>query len=382
MKALKMLMWGVVFSALMLGIGFAATASKINQVIREHRTDRNSVMQYTQVHAEDWAKRGLQFNYIYSPEMVYSDNILAKIGAAIPAIASLFPAVSGEIKAALFNYYYDGGRVAGQGIGNLNVNSAADWANVYQTVTNTAIVPGRNAAIYGVDQSGGKHKVRSEAELENYQTSQLYSVLTSSSASGKYVYIDGVLTYLVDKYYTYDNVDLKSVSVFKYVSPLVLDLLGNGQLEASNGEYKPHGTFDEKSSVVADFYGDGFEIAMEWVGPNDGLLVAPKADGTVDMSCLFGTAGGYDSGYEKLSLYADKNGIVKGSALNALAVWQDANRNAIADKGEVRSCSELGITSINTNDVQFVSSFEMNGKKHKMWDWWPNAVELRTIATK
>lgn len=33
------------------------------------------------------------------------------------------------------------------------------------------------------------------------------------------------------------------------------------------------------NSVLAGFYGDGFEIAMEGGGPRDGLLVFHKADG-------------------------------------------------------------------------------------------------------
>ena len=141
----------------------------------------------------------------------------------------------------------------------------------------------------------------------------------------------------------------------------------------------------KEGNIIGDFFGDGFEIAMEWVGPQDGLLVAPKADGSVDMSCLFGTAGGYENGYEKLSLY-DKNGDMKvnGEELNDLAIWQDANGNGIADAGEVKSVKSLGITSINVefNKENFVSSFERNGQTYKMWDWWPNAVELVKLAAK
>ncbi|MHB2019220.1 MAG: hypothetical protein ACYCW6_19905, partial [Candidatus Xenobia bacterium] len=45
----------------------------------------------------------------------------------------------------------------------------------------------------------------------------------------------------------------------KYVSPIVLDLPGTGRLEASNGQWLPHGNRFDRSHVVAfDFYDNGF----------------------------------------------------------------------------------------------------------------------------
>lgn len=200
----------------------------------------------------------------------------------------------------------------------------------------------------------------------------------------EYAMIDGVLTKVI-------NVDTETfkTSVYiqegtKTVSPLVLDMTGNGVLQASNGQHMPGHDYVATNNIIGDFFGDGFEIAMEWVGPQDGLLVAPKADGSVDLSCLFGTAGGYDTGYEKLSLY-DKNndGKVSGSELDGLSVWQDANTNGIAEAGEVKTVQALGITSIALSDSSdFISSFERNGRTYKMWDWWPNAVELIKVAAK
>ena len=197
--------------------------------------------------------------------------------------------------------------------------------------------------------------------------------------------IDGVLTETSTV-----NSDLYNTTVYiksarKTISPLVLDIAGNGQLQASNGQNMPGHDVVETGNVIGDFFGDGFEIAMEWVGPQDGLLVAPKADGSVDMSCLFGTAGGYETGYEKLSLY-DKNNDMKvtGEELNGLSIWQDANGNGIAEANEVKTVNSLGITSINLafDRENYISSFERNGQTYKMWDWWPNAVELIKVAAK
>jgi hypothetical protein len=220
---------------------------------------------------------------------------------------------------------------------------------------------------------------------ENKATNSFDSVVAVHYSGEQYAMVDGTLTKV-----TTVSSDLYRTTIYaqngsKYISPLVLDMTGNGQLQASNGQHMPGHSTVLTNNIVADFFGDGFEIAMEWVGPEDGLLVAPKADGSVDMSCLFGTAGGYETGYEKLSLY-DKNGDMKitGDELNALSIWQDANRNGIAEAGEVKTVNSLGITSINVefNKDNFISSFERNGQTYKMWDWWPNAVELITVAAK
>lgn len=205
-----------------------------------------------------------------------------------------------------------------------------------------------------------------------------------SSTGFKYAMVDGKLTKINTVEVTRQNVTLYTQSASKFVSPLVLDITGNGVLQASNGQNMPGHPSVTTNVILADFYGDGFEIGMEWVGPQDGLLVAPKADGSVDMSSLFGTAGGYESGYEKLSLY-DKNNDnkVNGEELVGLSVWQDANGNGVADAGEVKTVQELGITEISLNaDAKFVSSFTMNGQTNKMWDWWPNAIELIKVANK
>ena len=205
-----------------------------------------------------------------------------------------------------------------------------------------------------------------------------------NSTGFKYVMVDGKLTQVNTVNVTRQNITVYTQAAKKFVSPLVLDITGNGVLQASNGQNMPGHPTVMTNVILADFYGDGFEIGMEWVGPQDGLLVAPKADGSVDMSSLFGTAGGYENGYEKLSLY-DKNNDnkVNGEELAGLSVWQDANGNGVADAGEVKTVQELGITEISLNaDTNFVSSFTMNGQTNKMWDWWPNAIELIKVANK
>ncbi len=348
------------------------------------------------------------FNYIYSPNIVFSQELLNYLSSNNANLNNLLPSVANEIAVAYFKAMSSGDRIqlfngSGQyeytgwaygGVDGLNIDTIDYWDDIVNVANNTSIVPGRSLSIktpqgiqlatYG-SQFDLDHNiiVRNESAISKfYNDNKTTFSSETSEVEVSYGYVDGVLTKITNEVINRESVDIYNLSIVKSISPIVLDITGKGVLEASNGQYMPHKSVDLKNTIVTDFYGDGFEIAMEWVGANDGLLVAPKADGTVDMSCLFGTAGGYETGYEKLSLYADKDGVVRGDNLNKLAVWQDANRNGKADAGEVKSCNSLGITSINTNHKAFVSSFEMNGKTQKMWDWWPSAAELHKVASK
>ncbi|MBI3925385.1 MAG: hypothetical protein HY319_07600 [Armatimonadetes bacterium] len=180
---------------------------------------------------------------------------------------------------------------------------------------------------------------------------------------------------------TYNHNNFYQVTGYKYVSPLVLNLDGSGALQASDGHYLPHtGSFYGQHRVLFDFFGNGFPVAMEWVGPSDGLLVAPKENGEIDGSCLFGTATGYENGYEHLATRdSDRNLKISGSELDGLAVWQDRNTNGRADAGEVTSVQQLGITEIGVAHQAMKGSFVRNGQTHSMFDWWPNVMNVKRI---
>ncbi len=162
-------------------------------------------------------------------------------------------------------------------------------------------------------------------------------------------------------------------------SPIILDLDGDGKIEASNGQYLAHDSFSDKV-VTFDFFGNGFPMLMEWVGPNDGLLCHPNADGSVKGNNLFGSANGFKNGYEEMaSLDVDNSGSLEGAELKDLRVWTDVNANGIAEANELKSLDELGITSIKVSHNNYASTFVRNGQTFKSFDWWPNCREMRKV---
>jgi hypothetical protein len=162
-------------------------------------------------------------------------------------------------------------------------------------------------------------------------------------------------------------------------TPIVLDLDGDGRLEASNGKWLPHDLQVKVQELVSfDINGDGFAEKTEWIGSNDALLVE-YTGGEMTAKNLFGNEGGrYKNGFEKLSLF-DKNGDSKltGDELSGLSVWQDKNGNAKVDQGEVSSLGSLGITEIKISHIHCVSSFIQNGERKNIWDWHPRFFEVK-----
>jgi hypothetical protein len=168
--------------------------------------------------------------------------------------------------------------------------------------------------------------------------------------------------------------------------PIVLNMDGSGKLEASGGQWLPHPNHLYSGNLMLfDMKGDGFPMVMEWVGPQDGLLVhlnpnqiRPNGTAHVTGTDLFGTIGGWSNGYEKLAaLDKDHDGKLMGAELKNLYVWQDLNDNGKVDPGELKSVQSLGITEIDTvPNARLVSHFVMNGKRYVMWDWYPNAISV------
>jgi len=162
-----------------------------------------------------------------------------------------------------------------------------------------------------------------------------------------------------------------------FTSPIVLDMNGDGELEASNGQWKPH-DYSNSPIVEFDINGDGFDELIEWVGKNDGLLIIYREGEEVNGKNLFGEASGFVDGYENLSAYDQNNdSVLNGEEIKNFSVWQDKNSNAKVDKGEVKSVTELGITEFGVTHKGLVSSFKQNNQTKTMWDWYPCVFRVK-----
>ncbi|MGB9638933.1 MAG: hypothetical protein ACPL1F_06555, partial [bacterium] len=157
------------------------------------------------------------------------------------------------------------------------------------------------------------------------------------------------------------------------------------KIDVAYNYWLPHAPkFFTQNIVKFDITGDMVPDLVEWViGPNDGLLVEPGVNKVQSALDLFGTAGGYSNGYEKLATYdKDKNGFIEGKELEGFKIWIDKNQNGICEENELHNISEFNIKRLSVNhNGKFVSYYETkDGQKKLMWDWWPAAIEVKKIA--
>ncbi len=167
------------------------------------------------------------------------------------------------------------------------------------------------------------------------------------------------------------------VSFFCYQSPIVMDMDGDGVLQASLGQWLPHPDSWSTNIRAFDLNGDGLRELMDWVGPNDGLLVGMSSGEASSITGvnLFGDADGWSNGFAKLSLLdVNHDGVLQGSELDGLYVWQDTSQDAVAQSDEVRSLSDAGVTVVSLNQHNSISSFVINGTQRTLWDWYPNTL--------
>ncbi|MDN6870642.1 calcium-binding protein [Aeromonas caviae] len=151
--------------------------------------------------------------------------------------------------------------------------------------------------------------------------------------------------------------------------PLVLDLNGNGQIDA---------IASSASTIYFDFNGDGISEKAGWVGAQDGFLIFDdNGNGVVDgLDELLGS--NQIDGFEELAQH-DSNGDNKFDNLDSdftgIRVWQDTNQDGISQPSELKTLNELKITSIdlvstpaNTivgdNLITAIGSFTRNGEVH------------------
>ncbi|TXJ01988.1 MAG: hypothetical protein E6Q32_03400 [Neisseriales bacterium] len=131
--------------------------------------------------------------------------------------------------------------------------------------------------------------------------------------------------------------------------PLSLDLDGSGKIE----------TVGLNAGVLFDYDGDGVKTGTGWVAAGDGLVVRDiNNDGKITSGLeIFGDNTVLSNGrkaknaFEAIAdLDVNKDGKVdaKDAAFNELKIWNDKNQNGISEASELKTLTELGITSIST----------------------------------
>ncbi len=157
------------------------------------------------------------------------------------------------------------------------------------------------------------------------------------------------LTPLLDK--TKDADEIKDIatktakieSLPRPVTPIAIPL--SDGLIASDLE-------DRTARVQFDADGSGLNQNWTWIKPNAGWLVYDKqGTGEIDSALqLFGNVTFWmfwQHGYEPLAALDDnRDGQLRGSELQGLAIWRDANQNGRSEPGEVKPLSAYDIVAL------------------------------------
>jgi hypothetical protein len=176
------------------------------------------------------------------------------------------------------------------------------------------------------------------------------------------------------------NTDQLVAQYVEVRDPIVVDLDGNGKPDVSQGINTPHNFFDKSRAVLFDINADGVKDLMEWIGPNDGLLIFFKNDkfiSDVDGFNLMSNAYGFVNGYEKMFEMFDfnKDRILDKSEISQMYIWQDKNQDTKVQKDELITLEQLGIEKIvlsyGENKMESVM-YKKDGSIVKTWQWWPS----------
>lgn len=107
-----------------------------------------------------------------------------------------------------------------------------------------------------------------------------------------------------------------------------------------------------EDGVYFDIKGDGSPMNVSWIkGNNAFLYLDQNGNGLADDGNeLFGDAGGYKNGWEKLAQYDDNgDGVIDANdkIYNELRLWRDLNGDGVNQAEESLTLADAGITSIN-----------------------------------
>jgi hypothetical protein len=163
----------------------------------------------------------------------------------------------------------------------------------------------------------------------------------------------------------HDRLDKGLKDIERTISPLVLDLDGNGIQTLSL----------RRTAIHFDHDSNGFAEQTGWVAPNDGLLVLDlNRNGRIDNGAeCFGNhtrlANGEraQNGFAALARYdsnQDQRIDARDPIWSQLQVWQDLNSNGISEPGEL---STLAKAQVKVLQLNFTTSNEVdvNGNAHR-----------------
>jgi tetratricopeptide (TPR) repeat protein len=139
------------------------------------------------------------------------------------------------------------------------------------------------------------------------------------------------------------RIQAKAARRMRAVTPLVIPLQRG---------MKPDHVMDTTATVRFDADGSGFQHEWTWISPDSGWLVYDR-EGTGRITSALQWFGNvtfwlfWQNGYEALSaLDDDADGQLRGTELEHIAIWRDANSNGKSDGGEVRPLAQYGIQSL------------------------------------
>ena len=114
---------------------------------------------------------------------------------------------------------------------------------------------------------------------------------------------------------------------------------------------------DVRARVTFDADGSGLDHRWTWITPEAGWLVFDKHGKGQITSALqwFGRVTFWlfwDDGYDAMrALDNNDDDALRGRELEGLAIWRDANRNGVADRGEVQSLAAWGIVGLSCQHI-------------------------------
>lgn len=309
------------------------------------------------------------------------NSYIAAAGSGLPSNLELLTANLSSPSAWI--YYTGEGGTRFQSPTSLNGYDPASVAHsMYSgrgTVYSDTLTPAGTQS-YAISASTGSTESRTDTNVSTSTSDVTAGDFSFGTATNTNIDTESVTINVTTEYNGTGQLNVYEAYASVGISPIVLDLSGTGKLDTQTGNWLPHSGLTSERVAMFDINANDMPMLMEWLGPKNGLLIEPKADGTVDGSCLFGTPGGFENGYEKLGLRdANNDKVITGNELKGLYVWVDRNQNAKADNGEVKSLQELNVTELDLKYTNYKSSFVMNGKRNTMWDWWPTAVNVRKV---